>query len=166
MRMLEGRRRTMRGLAWLMSGLVGCALGVAEADTIEAATAAPALDRLIEQFNAGAPEQDGVQIEAWTETGPEGSEIVVVLAPRGETKLVADPGITVTPTARPGLAWGTALPYRKVEPEVEYFTPPATLRLPFRADGETPLEILVEYAYCLVEFQCFFGEQVLRVIAR
>ena len=153
----------MRGVAWLMSGLIGCAPGVAEADTIEAATAAPALDRLIEQFNAGAPEQDGVEIDAWTETGPEGSEIVVVVAPRGATKLVADPGITVTPTARPGLAWGTALPYRKVEPEVEYFTPPATLRLPFTSSDREPVELLVEYAWCVVDFQCFLGEETLKV---
>ncbi|HEX5796244.1 MAG TPA: hypothetical protein VFY19_10405 [Geminicoccaceae bacterium] len=153
----------MRGVAWLMGGLIGCAPGGAEADTIEAATAAPALDRLIEQFNAGAPEQDGVEIDAWTETGPEGSEIVVVVAPRGATKLVADPGITVTPTARPGLAWGTALPYRKVEPEVEYFTPPATLRLPFTSRDREPVELLVEYAWCVVDFQCFFGEETLKV---
>ena len=103
----------MRGVLWLLTGLIGCALGVAEADTV---TPAPALDRLIQQFNAGAPEQDGVEIDAWTETGPEGRAIVVVVAPRGATRLVADPGITVTPTARPGVAWGTALPYRKVEP--------------------------------------------------
>ena len=153
----------MRGVAWLLGGLIGCALGGAEADTIEAATAAPALDRLIEQFNAGAPEQDGVEIDAWTETGPEGSEIVVVVAPRGATKLVADPGITVTPTARPGLAWGTALPYRKVEPAVEYFTPPATLRLPFTSRDREPVELLVEYAWCVVDFQCFFGEETLTV---
>ena len=153
----------MRGVAWLMGGLIGCALGGAEADTIEAARAAPALDRLIEQFNAGAPEQDGVEIDAWIETGPEGSEIVVVVAPRGATKLVADPGITVMPTARPGLAWGTALPYRKVEPEVEYFTPPATLRLPFTSSDREPVELLVEYAWCVVDFQCFFGEATLEV---
>ena len=29
------------------------------------------LDQLIEQFNAGAPEHDGVQIDGWVERGPE-----------------------------------------------------------------------------------------------
>jgi hypothetical protein len=76
---------------------------------------------------------------------------------------VADPGITVTPTARPGLAWGTALPYRKVEPQVDYFTPPATLRLPFTSSDREPIELLVEYAWCVVDFQCFFGEETLTV---
>jgi hypothetical protein len=160
MRVLDGRRSAMRGVLWLLSGLIGCALGVAEADTVRPA---PALDRLIQQFKAGAPEQDGVEIDAWTETGPEGRAIVVVVAPRGATKLVADPGITVTPTARPGLAWGTALPYRKVEPEVDYFTPPATLRLPFTSSDREPVELLVEYAWCVVDFQCFFGEETLEV---
>ncbi|MCC2663468.1 MAG: hypothetical protein K0S35_1390 [Geminicoccaceae bacterium] len=153
----------MRAMLWLLSGVTGCAIGVAHVETIKAATAAPALDRLIQQFNAGAPEQDGVEIDAWTETGPEGRAIVVVVAPRGATKLVADPGITVTPTARPGLAWSTALPYRKVEPEVDYFTPPATLRLPFTSSDREPVELLVEYAWCVVDFQCFFGEETLKV---
>jgi hypothetical protein len=160
MRVLDRRRSAMRGVLWLLSGVIGCALGVAEADTV---TPAPALDRLIQQFNAGAPEQDGVEIDAWTETGPEGRAIVVVVAPRGATRLVADPGITVTPTARPGLAWGTALPYRKVEPQVDYFTPPATLRLPFTSSDREPVELLVEYAWCVVDFQCFFGEETLEV---
>jgi hypothetical protein len=163
MRVLDGRRSAMRGVLWLLTGLIGGAIGVAGAETVRPEPAAPALDQLIREFNAGAPEQDGVEIDAWTETGPGGSEIVVVVAPRGATKLVADPGITVTPTARPGLAWGTALPYRKVEPQVDYFTPPATLRLPFTSSDREPVELLVEYAWCVVDFQCFFGEETLEV---
>jgi hypothetical protein len=58
------------------------------------------------------------------------------------------------------------LPYRHVDAGIQYFTPPAALRLPFRASGEQPLEILVEYAYCVVDYQCFFGEEVLTVAAR
>jgi hypothetical protein len=157
----------MRGVLWLLTGLIGCAISVAEAaDRVNSETAAPALDQLIERFNAGAPEQDGVQIEAWTETGPEGSEIVVVLAPRGETKLVADPGITVTPTARAGVEWGTPLPHRKIDPAIDYFTPPATLRVPFTSSDREPVELLVEYAWCVVDFQCFFGEETLTVATR
>ena len=65
-----------------------------------------------------------------------------------------------------GVEWLAPLPYRYVDPEIEYFTPPATVRLPFRANGEPPLEILVEYAYCVVDYQCFFGEQLLTVATR
>jgi hypothetical protein len=69
----------------------------------------------------------------------------------------------VTPSARPGVEWRTALPYRKVEPGIDYFTPPATLRLPFTSSGQEPVELLVEYAWCVVDFQCFFGEETLTV---
>jgi hypothetical protein len=125
------------------------------------------LERLIEQFDGNAPPVDGsVHLDAWIEAGTERDQVVVVVEPRGKFKLVADPGITVTPTAQPGVEWLVPLPHRHVDPEIQYFTPPATVRLPFRADGEVPLEILVEYAYCVVDFQCFLGEEVLRVAAR
>ena len=133
------------------------ALGQAEAG------GAPSVDQLIERFNAAAPVQDGVTVEGWVEHGPAGAELVVRIEPRGEIKLIADPGITVTPRARPGIAWLTELPYRQVDPEIEYFTPPATVRLPFRASDDAPVELLVEYAYCVVDFQCFFGEETLTV---
>jgi hypothetical protein len=127
----------------------------------------PDLEQLIERFNAGAPQHEGsVRLDAWIEAGPERDEVVVVLEPQGEFKLVADPGITITPTARPGVEWLVPLPYRHVDPEVSYFTPPAAVRLPFRADTAQPLEILVEYAYCVVDYQCFFGEELLTVAAR
>ena len=153
----------MRGVLWLLAGLLGCSIGTAGAGTTQPGSAALPLDQLIERFNSGAPEQDGVEIDAWTETGAEGSEIVIVIAPRGETKLVADPGITVTPTARAGVEWRTPLPHRMVDPAIDYFTPPATLRLPFISSDRQPLELLVEYAWCVVDFQCFFGERTLTV---
>ena len=127
----------------------------------------PDFDRLIEQFNAGARQTNGsVRLDAWIEAGRESDALVVVVEPRGEFKLVADPGITVTPTAQPGVEWLVPLPHRHVDPENPYFTPPASVRLPFRATHEQPLEVLVEYAYCVVEYQCFFGEEVLTVAAR
>jgi hypothetical protein len=128
---------------------------------------AAGLDRLLEQFGGGAPPAEGsVHLEAWIEPGTERDQVVVVVEPQGDFKLVADPGITVTPTAQPGVEWLVPLPHRHVEPGRQYLPPPATVRLPFRADGEAPLEILVEYAYCVVDYQCFFGEEVLRVAAR
>jgi hypothetical protein len=142
-------------------------IGVAAADGADEGESPPDLDRLIEQFNAGAPQTDGsVELDAWIETGPERAEVVIVLEPQGDFKLVADPGITVTPTAQPGVEWLVPLPYRHVDPEIQYFTAPAAVRVPFRASGEPPLEILVEYAYCVVEYQCFFGEELLTVASR
>jgi hypothetical protein len=151
--------------AVLVLALSGIGAGAAgAADEVERR---PDLDRLIEQFNAGARQTQGsVHLDAWIEAGPESQALVVVVEPRGEFKLVADPGITVTPTEQPGVEWLVPLPYRHVDPEIQYFTPPASVRLPFRADHEQPLEVLVEYAYCVVEYQCFFGEEVLTVAAR
>jgi hypothetical protein len=125
------------------------------------------LDRLIEQFDGGASPADGsVHLDAWIEPGTERDQVVVVVEPRGNFKLVADPGITVTPTEQPGVEWLVPLPHRHVDPEIQYFRPPASVRLPFRASGKASLEILVEYAYCVVDYQCFFGEEVLTVSAR
>ena len=51
-------------------------------------------------------------------------------------------------------------------PESRVQVTPASVRLPFRAGSQGPLEIRVEYAYCVVDYQCFFGEEVLTVSAR
>ena len=150
-------------VAFIAISAVGAGAALA-ADEVEPR---PEVDRLIEQFNAGARQTDGsVRLDAWIESGRESDALVVVVEPRGEFKLVANPGITVTPTEQPGVAWLVPLPYRHVDPESQYFTPSASIRLPFRTTHEQPLEVLVEYAYCVVEYQCFFGEEVLTVAAR
>ena len=149
--------------------LVGAlsALGAHAAEAADEVEPRPEFDRLIEQFNAGARQTNGsVHLDAWIEVGGESDALVVVVEPRGEFKLVADPGITVTPTEQPGVEWLVPLPYRHVDPEIQYFAPPASVRLPFRATDEQPLEVLVEYAYCVVDYQCFFGEEILTVAAR
>jgi hypothetical protein len=154
----DGTRQALRaGTVFLAMMLAAPALGADQALDV---------DRLIEQFDAGAQHNGSVHVDAWTEPGQEGNALVVVVEPRGKFKLVADPGITVTPTARPGVEWLVSLPYRHVDAGVEYFTPPASLRLPFRASDGQPLEIVVEYAYCVVDYQCFFGEQTLTVATR
>jgi hypothetical protein len=155
-------RRIAAGRALL--GAIVAAVGLAPA-AIAAGSETP-LDQLIEQFNAGAPEHDGVQIDGWVERGADGPAVVVAVRPRGGVKLVADPGITVTPTERPGVRWRGPLPLRKVEPGQGYFTPPATVRLPFTASDDQPLELRVEYAYCVVDFQCFLGEKTLSVATK
>jgi hypothetical protein len=149
--------------------LVGAlsALGAHAAEAADEVEPRLEFDGLIEQFNAGARQTNGsVHLDAWIEVGGESDALVVVVEPRGEFKLVADPGITVTPTEQPGVEWLVPLPYRHVDPAIQYFAPPASVRLPFRATDEQPLEVLVEYAYCVVDYQCFFGEEVLTVAAR
>ena len=125
---------------------------------------APSLNDLLQQFEARAPEPTGsVRLDAWVEHGDAGSQVVIAIMPEGETKLVADPGITVTPAQRPGVEWLAPLPLRHVDPGREYFDPPAMVRLPFAATDGQPLDLVVEYAYCVIDYQCFFGEEALTV---
>jgi hypothetical protein len=124
----------------------------------------PSLEVLLQQFDARAVEPQGsVRLDAWVETGDAGKEVVVLVTPEGESRLVADPGITVTPAARLGVDWQLPLPHRMVDTERDYFDPPAMIRLPFTSTDDQPLQLLVEYAYCFVDFQCFFGEAELTV---
>ena len=131
--------------------MVGALPSLAEqAQTQLQAVRPPSLDALLQQFDARAPEPRGsVRLDAWVETGEAGKEVVVMVVPEGDTKLVADPGITVTPAARLGVDWQLPLPHRLVDTERDYFDPPATIRLPFTSTDDQPLQLLVEYAYCL-----------------
>ena len=137
--------------------------------TIGMATAAggQSLEELIKEFQSDAPKVEAeVEIEAWIEPGDgldKPDEMVITLLPEGKTKLNADPGITVTPTERAGIRWQVPLPHRHQDMTTLYFAPPAEIRLPFTADAGEPIEVLVEYAYCLVDYQCFFGEETLTV---
>ncbi len=128
---------------------------------------AAGIDGLLDQFRADAPEQQGsVRLSAWIEENEGTTEVVVLFEPEGKTKLVADPGITVTPTERSGVEWLIPSPVREVDPTTDYFTPPAMVRLPVRISDGEPVEVRVEYAYCVIDFQCFFGEETLTVATR
>ena len=45
-----------------------------------------------------------------------------------------------------------------VEAGRDYFAAPPTIRVPFAGEDGKPVEAEVEYAYCLVDYQCLFGE--------
>ncbi len=152
--------------------IVGLFFALAMAPTLPAqaqtstapAAGGPSLEELIQKFHSDAPQREAdVRIDAWIEPGAgEDSTLVITLQPDGDTKLNADPGITVTP-ADQGLDWSLALPHRHQDLSVTYFDPPATIEMPFTGKIGQPVEVLVEYAYCFVDFQCFFGEETLRV---
>lgn len=127
----------------------------------------PSLESLINKFQSDAPKIEAeVQIDAWVEPGETNGQpnhMVITILPEGKTKLNADPGITVTPVDQVGIDWQVVLPHRHQDQSISYFKPPATVRIPFTASDDQPVEILVEYAYCLVDYQCFFGEEQLSV---
>lgn len=136
---------------------------------LSSATAAggQSLEDLIKKFDSEAPVVEAeVKIDAWVEPGDgagQPAEMVITILPEGDTKLNADPGITITPADQVGIAWQVALPHRHQDMSITYFDPPAMIRMPFTASDDQPAEILVEYAYCLVDYQCFFGEEMLSV---
>jgi hypothetical protein len=154
----------LRMVALMLGALVASsapALGASPAGN------APTLDRLLQQFGESAPQPEAeVRLDAWVEAGPDGPEVVVRIEPEGRTKLIADPGITITPGEREGLRWRIAVPHRHVDPTIDYFPGPTALRMPFTAGDQKPIELLVEYAYCVVDYQCFFGEETLSVATR
>jgi hypothetical protein len=86
----------------------------------------------------------------------------VTLVPKGKVKLVADPGVVVTPVPRQGITW--SVPQAVSRPEdgagsgSTYFAEPPKLRVPFAGEDGRPVDVAVEYAYCLVDYQCLFGE--------
>lgn len=141
-------------------------VALAQASPTLAADAA-SLEELIKKFDSEAPKIEAeVKIDAWIEPGDSDSqpdEMVVTILPEGETKLNADPGITITPADQVGIDWQVALPHRHQDMSITYFEPPAMIRMPFTASDDQPAEILVEYAYCVVDYQCFFGEETLSV---
>lgn len=148
--------------------VLGLLVWPASAATLDGRTAAPALDELLEEFEASTPEPEGsVRLDAWVEPRGEGRELVVVVEPEGKTKLVADPGITLTPDEESfGVTWQVALPHRMVDSGTDYWEGQRALRVPFEAAEGTPLEFRVEYAWCVVDYQCFFGEETLSVANR
>ena len=121
------------------------------------AGAAESLGSLLDQLAPAAVPQGSVEVMSWVERNGAVPELVVTLVPKGEVKLVADPGVVVTPVPRDGLQWKAAEPVSSVDAERDYFDEPPTLRVPFAGEDGKPVEAEVEYAYCLVDYQCLFG---------
>lgn len=127
-----------------------------------AAGAAEPLGALLDKLAPVRAPQGSVEVVGWIERTDARLELVVTLVPKGKVKLVADPGITVTPVRRPGIAWSADAPVSKVDPDRDYFPEPPILRVPFEGEDGKPVEATVEYAYCLVDVQCLFGEAKVR----
>lgn len=144
----------------LCLGLLGAALL-----TAPAAAAVEPLTELLQRIAPAPAPAGGVEVRGRIEIGADGAELVVSLEPHGAARLVADPGITVTPlpTTPDGEAPGA--PVELVDVSVAYLRTAPELRVPVRIARDAPVSARVEYAYCLVDSQCLFGEALLRVEA-
>jgi hypothetical protein len=122
------------------------------------AAAAEPLATLLDKLAPPVAPQGSVDVMGWVERNGGEAELVVTFVPKGAVKLVADPGVTVTPVPRDGIAWRVTAPVSRVDAGEDYFGEPPTLRVPFAGGDGKPVEAAVEYAYCLVDYQCLFGE--------
>jgi hypothetical protein len=127
------------------------------------ASAADDLAGLLKGLGAAKRPDGDVTVTSWVETGARGADLVVHVEPRGAAKLVAEPGVTVTPLPRDGLTWPGGAAATDA-PEGSYITHPVELRLPFRASDARPVEARVDYAYCLTGYQCLFGETTVSAV--
>ena len=121
------------------------------------ASAEQPLADLLGQLGPATVPHGSVEVMSWVERSGAAPELVVTLVPRGQVKLVADPGVTVTPVRRDGVAWKAEAPVSSVDSARDYFEQPPTVRVPFAGEDGKPVEAEVEYAYCLVDYQCLFG---------
>jgi hypothetical protein len=138
--------------------LLAAALALSGMAAAGHAGAAEPVDTLLDRLAPKKAPEGSVEVVSWIERSGQEAELVVRLVPKGQVKLVADPGITVTPVPRVGIAWTPAAPISQVDSSRDYFLSPPTLRVPFRGEDGRPVEAAVEYAYCLVDYQCLFGE--------
>ncbi len=89
--------------------------------------------------------------------------LVVSFETKPEIRLVADPGMTVTPLFSEGVTW---LADGEVELRYEgeeYFEPLPTIRIPFAAEDADEVRARINYAFCVIDEQCLFGEAVVEV---
>lgn len=125
--------------------------------------AADELGALLQGIAPARRPQGEVTVSGWVERGAAGTELVVRVEPRGSAKLVAEPGVVVTPVARDGVSWSVPAAQSELLGR-SYFEAPVELRLPVEVASTGPVEADVEYAYCLVDYQCLFGETRVRAL--
>ena len=119
------------------------------------------LGSLIEQAGTTKLQPNGsVEVLSWIDRSNSAPALVVSFATEGDVKLVADPGIVVEPLGRNGLTWDSPEPVEKKTVGLDYFSAPPVIKLPFAEEDGEPIEARVEYAYCFVDYQCLFGEQI------
>ena len=137
----------------------GCRLALAIVLSVPVpAWGAEPLGVLLDRLAPAKAPQGTVEVVSWIERSGARPELVVTFVPKGRAKLVADPGVSITPVPRPGVTWASETPVSATVPGQDYFAAPPTVRVAFVGEDGQPVEAAVEYAYCLVDHQCLFGE--------
>lgn len=123
---------------------------------------AQGVDALLRELAPGAPGAvaagGSVRIDGRVERDGAGAELVVTLTPLGKARLVADPGVQLTPRAGPSGPWAATGPVERVEPLTGYFAGPVELRVPVVPGAVGTARADLAYAWCLVDRICLLGE--------
>lgn len=126
------------------------------------AAAAEGVDALLRRLAPGpagtAAAAGSVRIDGRLERDGARVELVVTLTPEGEARLVADPGVQLTPRAGPAGPWAATGLVERVEPSTGYFAGPVELRVPVVPGAAGTALADLAYAWCLVDRVCLLGE--------
>lgn len=134
------------------------AVGLLALAAVTGPAGAQGLDALLRTL-APAPSPEGsVRVDGRVERDGAGAQLVVTLTPLGAARLVADPGIQLTPRPGPAGPWAATGPVGRVEPEAGYFPGPVELRVPVVPGAVGTARADLAYAWCLVDRICLLGE--------
>ncbi len=120
----------------------------------------PRANETVEQLLSGLAENQvrpKVDVLSWIEGNPGQQKLVISFAPSFGTRLVADPGIRVEPAPGQGVEWADKFVLVK-DNDREYFDTPPRIEVGIRSLNAPSVKAHVEYAYCLVDQICLFGE--------
>lgn len=125
--------------------------------------------KLGDLFNQVAPApapEIGVDIVTWIERNQGQSYARLSIMPQNGARLVADPGITVTPIIETLGAWVNESEISHVIEGQSYFESPPILDLGLVIEDGRPLSANVHFAYCLVDDICLFGEETVSIATK
>ena len=122
------------------------------------------LDSLLEGLDQGVDKRGRIVVRQEVHIDGDRGRLLVTLLPEGDAKLVADPGSALEVRSGEGVEWTEGTRAEALAPGRAYFEGPVTLELPFRRKGAAGrIDARVEYLWCFVATQCFFGEKAIRV---
>ena len=115
---------------------------------------------LLQQIAPPKAPEGSVEVVSWVERNGDTPELVVTLVPKGPGQARGRPWGDRDPRRRAtGVAWTGAAPGEpRSSAGAGLFRRPADHSGPIRRRDGKPVEADVEYAYCLVDYQCLFGE--------
>ena len=127
------------------------------------AAAVSDLDSLLGGLTADGGRKGGIVVRQEVTNDGEYGRLRITLLPEGDARLVADPGSSLEVRGE-GVEWIDGTRAEAIRPDRDYFDGPVTLELPFRRRGEGGrIEGRIEYLWCFVGTQCFFGEKAIRI---